>query len=756
MRLPDHRLLRFLTLLLVGGVFMWFISRVLIPTPTFSKPSSTILESREGHLIGARIAADGQWRFPPMDSVPERFATCLLLFEDQNFYRHPGVDPISIIRALRENIKAGKVVQGGSTLSMQLARIHSEGQARTYGNKALETLKALHMEVNWSKDEILALYSSHAPFGGNVVGMETAAWRYFGRDPWSLSWAESATLAVLPNAPSLIYPGKGQERLLKKRDRLLGRLFEEGLINSEELALAMAEPLPQRPKSLPDHARHYLERCVATRSGQRVRSTLDDGLQRQCQRITEQHLKEMSGIEVYNGALLILDTKTQDILAYIGNTTDTDLHNNAVDCAAARRSTGSIIKPLLYAHMIQAGELTPKMLIPDIPSSFTDYAPENYHGDYDGVVAAEEALWRSLNIPFVRLLKDYGIGRFHGDLRAHGLSTVDRPASHYGLALMLGGAEVRLDQITAAYAKMGARLLDPEVDHPLDRWSIHHTFSALRRLNRPESREYQRSFDSHRTIAWKTGTSFGFKDAWAVGVTPDYTIGVWIGNADGEGRTGLSGVRSAAPLLFDALDLLPSGSWFDTPMEGGALVETCARSGRPLGPHCPLADTLELSLADYSSLGVCRYHELVHLSPDRKHSTRIGCIPGQEIVSTDWFVLPPVQEYYYEQKHSDYRPLPPLMAACGTSKESMAFEYPGAGQKIYIPKEFGGDKGRLVSKLAHRYPDIEVYWYLDSDYLGSTSSVHEMPILCEPGPHILMVVDESGEEERLRFEVVGE
>ncbi len=714
------------------------------------------MESREGELLSARIATDGQWRFPAMDSVPERFERCLLNFEDKHFYSHPGINPVSIVRAFRVNIKAGRVVQGGSTLTMQLARMLGEGQSRTVINKIKESFLALHLEVNLCKEAILSRYCSNAPFGGNVVGLETAAWRYFGRNPWELSWAESATLAVLPNAPSLIFPGRSQYALMKKRNRLLKTLLHEGDIDRDTYELALLEPLPQRPEAMPDYAVHLMDYHAANKKGQRIKTGINETLQMHAQQLVNNHVKGLEAIEVYNAAMIIMDTKTQDIVAYVGNANYTREHANAVNCVTARRSTGSIIKPILYANMLQAGELTPTQLIADIPSQFAEYVPENYHGEYDGAVHADEALYRSLNIPFVRLLQRYGVGRFHRDLQELKLSTINRPPSHYGLALMLGGAEVRLDELCRMYARMGATLIEKDEKFPLEQWAVHHTFESLTQLTRPEGREYQKSFSSHRKMAWKTGTSFGFKDAWAVGVTPEYSIGVWVGNADGEGRTGLTGVGSAAPLLFDALDLLPAGNWFDLPMDGGHLVDLCRKSGYLAGRNCEEVRTEELPSEDYTDIGTCPFHRSIFVTEDGRYQGRHGCAGNQALSASSWFCLPPIQEWFYRKKHADYSPLPELLASCQTAEESMNFVYPQQGQRVYIPREMGGDRGRIVCKLAHHKPEMEVHWYLDEDYLGSSSRMHEMPLLCGKGKHTLMTVDNDGNENQITFDVISE
>jgi penicillin-binding protein 1C len=756
MLLRSKRLLKYSLRVLVLVLLTWALSFFLIPVPSFDEPYSTVVESNEGELLSARIARDGQWRFPEMDSVPSRFETCLLHFEDRNFYHHPGVDVKGMMRAMKANWEAGRVVQGGSTLSMQLARMLSKGNARTFWNKLKETLMALHLEVNLSKQEILNAYVSHAPFGGNVVGLETAAWRYYGRDPWDLSWSECATLAVLPNAPSLIYPGKGQERLLEKRNRLLSALKEEGKIDEEEYALALLEPLPQRPAPMPDLASHYLLAQGQKAIGQRIHSTLDGELQRKVRQRLNAHVQRLSSIEVYNGAVILMDTKSQEIIAYVGNADYTKEHANAVDCASAPRSSGSILKPLLYAAMIDAGELSPQQLLPDIPSQFAEYSPENYYGRYDGAVPADQALTRSLNIPFVHLLKDYGVARFYKDLRSLGLSSVDRSADSYGLSLMLGGAEVRLDELTRCYAELGSTLLESEEESRISPWAIHHTFEALTALTRPEGREYQRTFDSHQPIAWKTGTSFGNKDAWAIGVTPTYTIGVWVGNADGEGRSGLTGVSSAAPLLFDVLDLVEVEKWFTMPAATPHQVDLCAVSGQLKGAACELSVMRSLPAPDYSSIGTCRYHHQLYVTADGRFRGDHSCAGSHPLHPESWFVLPPLQEAYYRPLHPDYRSLPALLPGCMVSGQQMEFEYPFRDQQIYIPIDLDGRPSRIICRLAHRDVHAEVYWYVDQEYLGATRDIHEMPVLIGIGSHELLAVDQEGEEIRSRFEVLSD
>jgi len=364
---------------------------LVLPQPLFDRPYSTVLESRDGQLLSASIASDGQWRFPADNDVPDRFVKALLAFEDKRFFYHPGVDPFSIARALLQNVREGRIVSGGSTISMQVIRLSRGSPPRTIFEKALEMVLATRLELSYSKKEILALYAAHAPFGGNVVGLEAACWRYFGRSPDNLSWAEAATLAVLPNSPSLIHPGRNRDALRRKRDNLLHRLYLEGAIDSLAWALGTAEPVPTVPRSLPRYARHLLGR-IQKKGGrqQRTTSTIDFALQRRVEEKVQQHHRRLRANQINNAAVLVLDVETGNVLAYAGNVYGNGNHGEEVDIVAAPRSTGSVLKPILYAAALNEGQLLPKSLLPDIPVRLNGFAPENFSREYDGAVPADE------------------------------------------------------------------------------------------------------------------------------------------------------------------------------------------------------------------------------------------------------------------------------------------------------------------------------------------------------------------------------
>lgn len=741
----------------------------------FKDPTATVITSNSDELIGALIADDGQWRFPQTDSIPEKFKTCILQFEDDYFYKHPGFNPISIFKALKQNISSGKVKRGGSTITQQVIRLSRKGQKRTYLEKLKELVLATRLEFRHSKEDILNLYVSHAPFGGNVVGVDAASWRYFNRNASDLSWAESATLAVLPNAPSLIYPGKNQERLLKKRNRLLKKLFYNGTIDKLTYQLSISEGLPQKPYPLPQIAPHLLQKITKKQKGKHVKTTLDIALQEQSNTIVKQHYNQLKQNEIYNISVLVLDVKSREVLTYIGNSPTDKAHQNQVDIIDKPRSTGSILKPFLFASMLDAGDLLPNTLVPDIPTQFGNYQPENFNKEYDGAVSASKALSRSLNVPAVRMLKDFGLDRFYQYLKQLKLKDLKYNANHYGLSLVLGGAESNLWDLCKSYAAMASTLnhfnenssqyYTKEFTEPIitdtvpvdfgklsqektifDAASTYLTFESMKQVNRPEEDYSWEFYNSSQDIAWKTGTSFGFRDAWAIGTTSDYVVGVWVGNADGEGRPGLVGVQTAAPILFDVFDLLPKSEWFAKPYDEMLEVKICTKSGYRASSICDEISPEFIQLAGQKT-APCPFHKLVHLDTSGRYQVNSSCEDMSNIKAQAWFSLPPLQAYYYKSKNPFYAALPPFRNDCvESSSTSMEFIYPSQQSTIFLPKDFDGKANDLILRVAHSKPELELFWYVDTKYVGSTKDIHDMAISPQPGEHIITVVDALGNE----------
>lgn len=807
-----HKLRTALTGTLLIAAALWYI--LLLPRPLFRAPYSTVLYARSGELLGAKVATDGQWRFPPADSVPAKYARAVVEYEDRRFYRHGGVSLPAVVRAAVQNYRAGEVVSGGSTLTMQLVRLSRGNPPRTVGEKLWEILLATRVEWSYTKEEILSLYAAHAPFGGNVVGLEAAAWRYFGHDPSQLSWAESATLAVLPNSPALIHPGRGREALLEKRNRLLNRLLQTRAMDSTDYAAALIEPLPDAPNPLPRHAPHLTDRLPA---GTALHSTLDNALQLRTQQIVDNYGRwTLAANRIRNAAAIVADVQTGEVLAYVGNITPSagkegsaadGQNGRAVDIIRSRRSTGSLLKPILYGAMLSEGQILPNTLVFDTPLNIAGFTPSNYSKTFSGVVPASDAVARSLNVPIVRMLTQYNSSRFLGLLRSLGLTTLDRSADNYGATIILGGAEGTLWEMTGLYASL-ARALETynqtgryeagdmrglsicHLPHdnagpaaqarsasggwaagrtqneysnlienqsagrtsigsttqfcPLSPAALWYMFRAMSGVNRPEEEAAWQEFSSMKQVAWKTGTSYGNRDAWAVGLTPRYIVGVWVGNADGEGRASMTGVGNAAPIMFDIFSMLPAaGEWFAEPLDDMTSAEVCRRSGYRASEWCRSSgdpvDTVHIPRAGAAS-PLCPFHKPV---------TADGATKG-------WFVLPPAAEYYYRQAASDYT-VPPAVSG----SRPLELIYPQHNTALYLPKGFAGSGNateKFVFRAAHRSDSATVHWHLDNVYLGSTRSAsatgHTLTVAPATGEHRLTVVDDEGNSQRIRFTVL--
>ena len=755
-----------------------------LPRKLFAEPYATVIESHEGELLGAKIASDGQWRFPAQDSIPEKFKQCVVQFEDRHFYKHPGFNPVAMVYAVKQNNAAGRIVRGGSTLTQQVIRLARKNQKRTYFEKIIEIILATRLELRYSKASILELYAAHAPYGGNVVGLEMASWRYFGVQSHQLSWAESATLAVLPNAPSLIYPGRNQQKLLGKRNRLLLKLHQENIIDKQTYELAVAEPLPQKPFNLPQIAPHLLEKVAKAHEGKRIKTTIDVALQNRANELAKYYYNQYKQNEVHNLSILIIDIQNRNIISYVGNApTDKD-HQKDVDIISAPRSTGSILKPLLYAAMLDEGELLPNTLVADIPTQISGYKPENFNLTFDGAVPAHRALARSLNIPAVLMLQDFGVNKFYEELQKFKLRDISKQPDHYGLSLILGGAESNLWDLCRTYAGMSATInyfnanqakyrtkefaelnyvdgFKSDLGKPsfnktiLGAGAIYLTYNAMEEVNRPEGDEAWKFYDSSLKIAWKTGTSFGNRDAWAIGTNSRYVVGIWVGNATGEGRPELTGVSSAAPILFDVFNLLPRKRWFDEPLNDLEEVEVCVQSGYLAKEDCPKLK--QLVPIKGKTTKVCPYHKTVHLDRAQEFRVNSDCENVANIVTKSWFVLPPVMEWYYKSQHIEYRQLPPFREDCaGTGVGTMDFIYPKADTKIYLTKDFNSHVQPVVLKVAHPQRETQLFWYVDKVYKGMTKTFHELAITPSAGFHYVTVVDENGNEIRRRIEIVRE
>ena len=778
-------------LAIVIGIYLlgYIMLRFSLPSILFNDPYSTVVLDRNDKLLGVKISSDGQWRFPETEFVPEKIKQCFLVYEDKRFYYHFGVDPIATIRALKQNISQGKVVSGGSTITMQVIRLSRKNKPRTIFEKIIESYLAISLECNYSKDEILKMYISHAPFGGNVVGIEAAAWRYFGRPADQLTWAESAMLAVLPNSPSITNTAKNREQLKAKRDKLLKKLYEKKIISSQDLGLALEEPLTTHPNPYPLNAYHFVCRAEKENKGRNVfvKTSLDYDLQIRVNEIIDNFSKKYSLQGINNIACLIVEVETGDVITYVGNVNfNSDIPERLNDMVVANRSTGSLLKPILYAAALSDGQILPKSFLKDVPTKIAGFSPENFDRDYSGAVPADIALARSLNIPFVHLLKEFGISKFLFILRSIGFDKINKSSDFYGLSLILGGAESSLEEICAVYSSMARSLkyfnensakyytgayhkLNYLKDKSkkegilketslLSAGSIWYSFEAMTSLNRPGHEKQWYRFSSKQKIAWKTGTSFGFRDAWAVAVRPDYVIGVWVGNSNNVSNSQLIGLNIAAPILFEINSVLPAyDKWFDFPYDDMNKLPVCKTTGFLASSNCPNIDSVYVP-KNCENAPQCPYHKSFSVDFTERYRVYADCHPAEQIKIKSFLVLPPVMEAYYKIKNPDYEPLPPLLEDCMEtvdSKTVMELIYPVQLSRVYMPIDFKGDTIPVVFKAVHKNSDAEIYWYINEKYRGSTKEFHEKTFKLEKGDYLLTLVDDKGNSITKKFNVIS-
>ncbi len=759
---------------IVISLFLLFISTVYlsIPKKLFDVSYSSLLFDRSGNLLSAVIADDELWRFPESNyDIPLKYEKALLAYEDSRFFYHFGVDFFSVIRAAKDNFIHGKVVSGASTITMQVARLSRGNSKRNFINKFKEAFLALSIEMHYSKKSILKLYASNAPFGGNITGYEAASWFYFKRAPGELSWGESALLAVLPNSPSLIHPGRNRDLLLRKRNRLLKKLFEKGLFDKETYELSSMEPLPARAEPFENHALHFLYSSVGETGNKRILSDINRSVQIMLESKVKTYSSELKKLNISNVSVVILDNFTGNTVAYVGNfCTGAFSSSDAgcfVDIARSKRSSGSILKPFLYLSMLNDGEITPDMLLPDIPVNYNGYSPENFDMEFRGAVSAMEALRLSLNVPAVRLLKIHGIDKFKRFLNRVGFKTIDRDADNYGLSLILGGAEVTLYDTVKAYSDMASSLIvkndrflleerAPESPFINMRGASYIILDALTKLKRPGNEEFWNVFLNKHKIGWKTGTSFGFRDAWAVGVSQKYSVGVWVGNANGESNNALTGAGAAAPLLFDVFGILKDVSWFDVPESDLKKIEVCRESGFPSNTLCKTKK--ELVPVEFIYKGGSPYYKSVHLNEFGFQSSK-NCNRNKKLFHKTMFVLPPAMEFYYRKNHPEYKVLPPFDKNCEKENDKSFNEniieitYPVDNGTVFLPVNISGVREAVVGQVFYKNGEKTLFWHMDGKYIGTTQGIHKLSFNVDEGNHFLMVVDEEGNMASSSFDV---
>lgn len=754
----------------VGGLCGFLLLDRLFPFPfeRLVRPAAIRVQARDATTLRIFLPVDGILRLPVrLEDVSPSMRTALIASEDRWLGVHPGVNPLAVLRALASNARAGRIVSGASTIPMQVARL-VERRPRTLVSKAIESFRALQLCWHLEAERILEAYLNLAPFGGNLEGIGAAADSWFGKRPDELSLGEAALLTALPRAPRAYDPARHPEAARRARDGVLRRLGERGVFPRAALREARRQPLPTARRALPLRAPHFARWARAGAPEQhRIVTTLDPHTQQVAEALVRSRVHELRQRGIGNAAVVVIETGPRLLCAMVGSAGFFEAERpGQVNGATARRSPGSALKPFLYALAFDDGRLVPDSWLLDLPFDFSGYVAENYDGRYRGRVTATEALVASLNAPAVRLLADLGLARFLEQLRRAGVASLDRPASSYGLPLVLGGGELTLLELTNLYATLAAggrhrRLAwredsSPDGERIFSEEAAALTTRILGRLRRPDLPRAWQLAREVPAVAWKTGTSYGHRDAWAIGFASRLTVGVWVGNLDGRGRPGLSGSQDAAPLLFDLLRALDPGSE-ETPRPRPPRLhstEVCALSHERPGPFCPERVHVA-AIRGVSRLPVCRVHRRVFL--DAASGLRLvgRCLGSRPHRSTVVEVFAPELVAWWRSEGRVLAGLPALHPACrvvpGESPPRIV------SPEASTPYRLRADAPRAFQKvqLAARTDagTRRLYWYQDGRLVASASPADPVFARLEPGAHRLVVVDDAGRSHSIRYRV---
>ncbi|MDR1812506.1 MAG: penicillin-binding protein 1C [Candidatus Fibromonas sp.] len=748
-------------LLILSGLTLLAFLTLLVP-PQTEDDCSKILFDNQGELLRVWLNKNEQYKFPKSEKISEKYRAAVLHFEDRRFNWHFGIDPAAVLRAVKQNLQAGRVESGASTITMQIARLKNPSE-RTFFAKFKETHTALRMELWKSKDEIFAEYASIAPMGGNVVGAETACWRFFGHGLEEITWAEAALLALLPNRPSALNLEKERGKLLERRNNLLKSLAKAGYISTETLNSSLQEPLPKTNANWRFGTPHYAEAVLSLFPNQTIlHGTIDGKIQEKLELVTKNYGKRMREYIDINISVLAVETKTGKIRGYMGSLEYYDtLSKGMIDGVRAHRSTGSILKPFLYALAIERGPYTPESLIEDIPTWFKGFSPQNADKDFSGILPLKEALIQSLNVPAVKILSEYGVEDFHFWLKNAGLDGLFRTPEGYGLSLILGGGEASLKELVPLYSMLmnnGKRTELKWIESGRD--STLQNEQLLQGITAYHIREILNSVKDHSQIpvAWKTGTSYGSRDAWAIGVNEQWTIGVWAGNFAGGSVANLSGSSVAAPLLFSLFNNLSDNKkklWKGLPEDADyENVEICRLSGYKAKDICPHKKNIKLPV-NIRQNQTCPFHKEIIISKST----------GYEVCSLCWNLedtLRTVKEHYTPAVRSELRkkgrePNAETLhnPSCPAKKEEIQFSivYPENGARLFLPSGDALNTMGFIAIAAHKQKNAELQWFLDGAFLGSTKNEHKMAVTVGSGEHRIGAQDSLGVYLETRFRV---
>jgi penicillin-binding protein 1C len=743
----------------------------LFPLPLAPQYSPLVL-AHDGSVLHAYLNPTQKWRMKTeLPEITPALQTAIIAKEDRYFRYHLGVNPVALVQAAGRNLLGHGRTTGASTITMQVARL-LEPKERTFGNKLLEMLRATQLEAHYSKAEILQLYLNLVPYGSNIEGVKSAALLYFQQPPHYLSLAQTVTLAIIPNRPAGLVLGRHNAQILRERNRWLQYFGQEKLFPAPDIANALLEPLEARRHSAPTLAPHLSRRLVQAQPGRAlIPSTLRPATQAKAEDLARNYVRRLATRGISQAAVLVVNNRTHAVEAYVGSADFGDLGSSGqVDGVRAVRSPGSTLKPLLYGLALDRGLLTPKTVLPDVPTNFQGFRPENFDKKCQGEVTMERALTYSLNIPAVRVLAEVGVDNLTGTLRQAGFRQVTRDAPRLGLSTILGGCGATLEELTGLYSALAnggkyspLMLTAPGATRPgarrlLSPAAAYLLTDILAQRTRPDLPMDAASSRHLPRIAWKTGTSYGRRDAWSIGYNRDYTIGVWVGNFNGQGSPALTGADVASPLLFDLFNALAyntTNEWFAPPASLDFRL-VCAETGLVPGEHCP-NQLLDYYLPGASASHRCQHQQEVLVTADGTFSYCRACVPAAGYRRALYPNVLPEVLAYREAQGLPTRRLPPHNPACrlvrGTTADApeaaplLAITSPAAHAEYMLD---AADQQLLLSCAAGAEVR-QVYWYVNDQFVRAAQATERVFFRPPTGEVKISCADDHGRNVDVRI-----
>ena len=758
--LPVKRLV-----ILAAICFLSFLLlNVVFPLPDKIEYSVTVADDR-GEVVNAFLTSTDKWRMKTeLSEISPLLRKTIIAKEDKYFYRHPGVNVLAIGRAAFRNLLQGKRTSGASTITMQVARA-MEPRKRNFISKIIEVFRAFQLEWKYSKDEILQLYLNLVPYGGNIEGVKAASLLYFKKNPDHLSLAEITALSIIPNRPSSLVIGKNNDLITAARNRWLKKFSEEGVFTSAEIEDALAEPLTATRTTVPHFIPHLSRKLQNQTSTVNIKTNIILNTQLKIEKLTADYVHALQLNNIRNAAVMVIDNRTQKVIAYLGSASYADTSDGGqVNGAAAIRQPGSTLKPLLYGMAIDKGLLSPKTVIYDVPVNFSGYAPENYDRKFNGDVTMEYALDHSLNIPAVKTLQLVGSREMVNELVRCDFRQVEKDQHKLGLSLVLGGCGATLEQLTglfAAFAHEGMYsaprfLAGDSSARKMELLSPASSFmitEILSKVNRPDFPLNWTATEHMPKIAWKTGTSYGRKDAWSIGYNKNFTVGVWVGNFSGVGVAELSGANTATPLLFkifNTIDYDSNSGWYEPPA-GCSLRQVCRETGLPPGPYCTNLVT-DYFIPLVSSTTQCQHMQEIKVSPDGLVSYCADCAPETGYAKKLYRVVTPEMEAYMTEHGISYERIPPHNPDCEKifRGNGPSITAPLNGNEYFIsrknpePLQLSASTGAEVNKL---------YWYINDRFYKAAAAKEKLFFVPAEGPVKISCTDDKGRNRNIRISV---